>query len=72
MVFPITTKSASTSYTNLTNLALDRIVELDHSNEKYRLNDEIDFSEYFYDIVGVSFPEGGEVQEVEIKINKNL
>ncbi|SDM35819.1 helix-turn-helix transcriptional regulator [Kriegella aquimaris] len=41
-------------YDNLTNLALDRIIQIKNSNLPFIENTEIDFNEYFEDIIGVS------------------
>ncbi len=51
-------------YENLTNLALDRIEKIENSTVPYIENKEIDFNEYFEDIIGVSKTAGAE----EIKI----
>lgn len=52
-------------YKSITNLALDRIVHFDQSATPFIENTIIeDFDDYFYDIVGVSFPPGGKVEKV--------
>ena len=43
-------------YDSLTNLALDRILSLTETNEKY-CDTDIDFEEYFEDLIGVTVPE---------------
>ena len=45
------------------NVPLDRIEHIDFSSIKY-IEDETDWEEYFYDIVGVTRPNGHETQEV--------
>ena len=40
-------------FENIQNLALDRILKIEYSNEKYIVN-ETDFNEYFEDIIGVT------------------
>ena len=47
------------------NLALDRIEALRETSETYQPTD-IDWEDYFYDIVGVTMPEGVELQEISL------
>lgn len=47
------------------NLALDRILNLKETPHKY-IPTDIDWEEHFYDIIGVTKPEGAEIQEVEL------
>lgn len=49
------------------NLALDRIQAISETNHTY-IPTTIDWREYFYDMVGVTFPENQEVEEVRLKI----
>lgn len=58
-------------YTSITNLPLDRIVEISPATIAYRPNTEIDFQEYFDEIVGVS-KRGNEISKVLIKVTNNL
>lgn len=58
-------------YTNLTCLALDRIEEISPATIAYRPNTEIDFQEYFDEIVGVS-KRGNEISKVLIKVANSL
>ena len=52
-------------YQNITNLALDRIVHFEQSATPFIENTIIeDFDDYFFDIVGVSFPPDGKVEKV--------
>jgi predicted DNA-binding transcriptional regulator YafY len=61
----------TTGFDSLTNLALDRIVDIKRLSKEYiEKSDELDFDDYFDDIVGVSFPENGEVEEVILKVTK--
>ena len=46
------------------NIALDRIEKVDETNEKYTPNNEIDWSEYFEDIVGVTKPENVKAENI--------
>ena len=58
-------------YTNLTCLALDRIEGISPATITYRPNTEIDFQEYFDEIVGVS-KRGNEISKVLIKVANSL
>lgn len=59
-------------YKNLTNLALDRIICVRQSDSEYQLNTDIDFSEYFEDVIGVSVDPRIAPQKIQIQIDKNL
>lgn len=59
------------TYQSLSNLAIDRIASIDQSNETYKENKDIDFEEYFEDIVGVSVHPDKETEKVLLKININ-
>ncbi len=48
------------------NLAIDRIESLSESTLKYKPS-ECDWEEYFFDLVGVTRPESGELQEIVLK-----
>ncbi len=56
----------------VTNLALDRIVELKESKTKYRKNTEINFDEYFDDVVGVSIKPNTIAEKVKVKISTEV
>lgn len=57
-------------YQNITNLALDRIVHFEQSATPFIENTIIeDFDDYFYDIVGVSFPTDGKVEKVILQFS---
>lgn len=57
-------------YQNITNLALDRIVKFDILHRPFIENTLIeDFDDYFYDIVGVSFPADAKVEDVVLKFS---
>lgn len=47
------------------NLALDRIIKIKETSVKY-IPTDIEWEEHFFDIVGVTKPDGAEVQEVEL------
>ena len=51
------------------NLALDRILLIKETDRKY-IATNIDWEDYFYDIVGVSRPFDGEVEEVKLLFNE--
>jgi len=59
-------------YKNLTNLALDRIKSIEHSKEKYLPNNEINFEEYFEDIIGVTKNEGQVLSKIVLLANSTL
>ena len=50
-MFGLTTNGV---YQNISNLALDRIQEIEHTTETYIPNTTLDFEEYFEDIIGVT------------------
>ena len=58
-------------FENIQNLALDRILKIEYSIEKYIVN-ETDFNEYFEDIVGVTNNENEEVQKIKIQLSDNI
>lgn len=53
----------------ISNLAFDRILEFTTIIRKYRPNDEIDFFEYFDDMIGVSREITDEPQEVQLWVS---
>lgn len=59
-------------YAGLSTLALDRIQQLERSEADFRPNTEYNFSEYFEDVIGVSFPEGAEMEQIELWIADSL
>lgn len=50
------------------NLALDRIVELNYYSSDY-IETEIDWMEYFYDIIGVTKPQDKQIETIELEIS---
>jgi len=55
----------------ITNLALDRIIGIEPSQSSFIPNTEIDFEEFFENIVGVSNPEKGKPEKINLKIERN-
>jgi predicted DNA-binding transcriptional regulator YafY len=54
----------------ISNLALDRIISIENGISNYRENAEVDFDDYFEDIVGVTVE--GEVKKIIIKVSADL
>lgn len=59
-------------YNTLSIFALDRICCMKEASVPYIINIEYDFDEYFKDIIGVSKPKGGVVEDIHLWINKEL
>jgi predicted DNA-binding transcriptional regulator YafY len=55
----------------ITNIALDRIIKIENKKLKFIKNTEIDFNEYFDDIVGVSVSKTEKVQKILIKVSND-
>lgn len=56
---------------SVTNLALDRIKSVKNSSADFISNDIFNPETYFDNLIGVTMPNGEEVQPIEIKVNKN-
>jgi predicted DNA-binding transcriptional regulator YafY len=56
-------------FKTITNLALDRIEEIQHSKSAYTANTEYDWDEYFDDMIGVSRPIDGALTKVILKFS---
>ncbi|MDQ0478155.1 YafY family protein [Chryseobacterium sp. MDT2-18] len=56
---------------NIQNLALDRIINIENSNETF-INNEIDFNDYFEDIIGVSNNLEENAVKISIKLSDNI
>lgn len=54
----------------ITNLALDRIIKIKDIKLKYVKNSDIDFNEYFEEVIGVTVQ--GELENVLLKVAKDL
>ncbi len=57
-------------WNEITNIPLDRIIEFKHISHPYRENKDVDFKKFFENVIGVSFPKGGELTEVRIWVDK--
>lgn len=53
----------------ISNFALDRIINFEESKTKYLKNDEINFEEYFDDVIGVTVKEDSPTERIVIKIS---
>ena len=56
----------------ITNVALDRIKLIKDSKTHYIINESIDFSEFFDDIIGVTIPENKDTNKILLKIDIDL
>jgi predicted DNA-binding transcriptional regulator YafY len=56
----------------ISNLALDRVIEIKELDKGYIENDMVDFDEYFEDVVGVTVKADQAPVKVMLQINKNL
>lgn len=56
----------------ITNLALDRIQQIELENRPFIENKDIDFDEYFDDVVGVTIYEDKKVEKIILKVEKSL
>lgn len=59
-------------YQSITNFALDRIIAIRDANIQYLKNTEIDFDEYFEDILGVTYNAKDKIEKVVLKINLEI
>lgn len=59
-------------YKALSNLAIDRILSISYSNENYIPNTEIDFDEFFEDVVGVSIDPNSSSEKVVLRISADV
>ena len=58
-------------YDAITTLALDRIVQIETSDQKFIANTKYDFSQYFKNVIGVTVYQK-EVEEIQIWVEKTL
>lgn len=59
-------------YQSLSNLAIDRIILIQEAKVKYRPNTEIDFVDFFEDVVGVSVEPDASTEKLIIKISNEV
>lgn len=59
------------AFNSVSNLAIDRIITISDSKESYFENTEIDFEEFFEDVVGVSVNQEMGAEKVIIKVLKD-
>jgi predicted DNA-binding transcriptional regulator YafY len=59
-------------YSNLTNLALDRINSLEQNSAKFDTSEIVDFEEYFDDFIGVTKPSNAVLTQIKIKVNQQI
>lgn len=58
------------AFENLTHLALDRVVEINRSESEFQISN-IDFEDYFEDVVGVTIPEGKDLEKIILEVNNS-
>lgn len=56
-------------YGGITNLPLDRIESIEVIEHKYRENNDVDFEEYFDDVIGVTIPIGEEITSILLRFS---
>lgn len=56
------------NYNGFHNYAIDRILSIEHLSKKY-IETDVDFEDYFYDVVGVSVPDTP-IERVELLVKK--
>jgi len=59
-------------FRSITNFALDRIIDFEESKIEYRKNDEINFEEYFDDVIGVTIKRDSHPEKVLIRISNEV
>ena len=61
----------NSKYEAITTLALDRIINIEMSNQKYIPNTKYDFTQYFKNVIGVTVYQK-EIEEIQIWVEKTL
>jgi predicted DNA-binding transcriptional regulator YafY len=56
----------------ITNFALDRIIEFEDSKVSYSKNRDVNFEEYFEDVIGVTVKRDAPTEKILIKVNKEI
>lgn len=59
-------------YNAISNFALDRIIDFEETNSNYIENFDVNFEEYFEDVIGVTVKKAEDVEKILIKITKEL
>jgi predicted DNA-binding transcriptional regulator YafY len=59
-------------YGSITNFALDRIIEFEESKIRFRKNDEVNFDEYFDDVIGVTLKSDAPVEKILIRLSNEI
>jgi len=59
-------------FKTITNFALDRIIEFEDSKVKFYKNEELNFDEYFDDVIGVTVKKEASVEKLLIKLSKEI
>ncbi|MCG9880039.1 MAG: WYL domain-containing protein [Bacteroidia bacterium] len=59
-------------YSSITNFALDRIIEFEESKTTYLKNANVNFDEYFEDVIGVTVQKNVSTEKVLIKLSKEI
>jgi predicted DNA-binding transcriptional regulator YafY len=59
-------------YNSLSNLAIDRIISIAGSGKKYIINTDINFDEFFDDVVGVSVNTNGSPERIVLLVSKDV
>jgi predicted DNA-binding transcriptional regulator YafY len=59
-------------FKSITNFALDRIIEFEDAKTNYQKNNEVNFDEYFDDVIGVTLKSDAPIEKLIIKINKEI
>jgi predicted DNA-binding transcriptional regulator YafY len=59
-------------YRNLSNHALDRIISLQECSAKFIPNEEVDFEEFFEDVIGVTVNQHEQLETIILKITSDL
>lgn len=59
------------TYDGIINLALDRIQTIENATCKFIENEDIDFDEFFSDVIGVTVPRDGKMENIVLRFTPN-
>jgi len=59
-------------YNSISNLAIDRIKSIKESKKTYIENLDIDFDDYFFDVIGVTVKENAKVEKIKIIVSDEV